>query len=227
MNVRLSVAIMAVPERRSQVVQLMQKLGRRVPVVYDTKRRGAWWCAERAWRRVRGGSTHHLVLQDDVTVCRDFVASAEQAIAAHRPDAPICFYANRKAVEEARAKGDAWFGGIGLLWGQAICLPVADIWPMLGWCKRHVSERYFKYDRRVGLWAEAHERLCYCTVPSLVDHLGSTTSTMGHRTPQPRVARWYIGDNASGRSIDWTRGLAEPLLVRTKNRRRLLAEWLI
>ena len=71
--VRLSIAIMAVPERKEMVYSLIKQLGRNVPIAWDDDYQGIWWNCQRAWKMVKGGATHHLILQHDALVCDNFI----------------------------------------------------------------------------------------------------------------------------------------------------------
>ncbi len=60
------------------------------------------------------------------------------------------------------------------------------------------------------MWLLKTGRKAFATVPSLTEHLGCVSSTMGLNNPA-KVATWYIGDDRSAVDIDWTKGLESPL----------------
>ena len=210
-KVKLSIAVMAIPERARGVGVLKRGLGSVVKVVWDHEHRGTWWNAERAWRSMRGGATHHLVLQDDVTVCEDFPATVVAALA-HAPYGPVGFYANVKEVEEARERGDSWVSYTWGLWGQAMCLPAPMVGQFLRWQKLNVKPDYPWDDGRMSLFCEATGIRSHLTVPSLVDHMGDLRSSVGNRAPMARRARWYVGHDQTAADVDWSKGLDGDIL---------------
>jgi len=175
-------------------------------VVEDWERRGPWWTARRAWMAgLRGGATHHLVLQDDVIPCRDFLEGAKAALAAV-PDQPVSFYANREVVTRIRARNDsAWAVIPDACWGQGLCLPVDQIGHFLRWSDEHIEPDYPHDDDRFVLYFLSLGRFVWYTMPSLLDHAGAGRSLMGHAGRVPQRARWFLGEEESALSIDWSR----------------------
>tara|TARA_R110000787_G_scaffold114837_1_gene224665 strand:- start:2446 stop:3129 length:684 start_codon:yes stop_codon:yes gene_type:complete len=224
---RLSITIMAVPEREEWVRDLQRQIGQRVPVSWDHAKRGPWGAAEQAWRTVKGGATHHLVLQDDAIVCRDFIRSCEAALDAV-PSAPVAFYANRKVIEEARAAGSSWAITKFMTWGVATCLPVWLIPKFLDWQKKNIVPDLRSDDFRLNSFFEEYYYPVHCPAPSLVDHRDGP-SVAGNHPPMRRVARWFVGTDRSGTEIDWSAGIDNPPTVslpsrlrRKKNREKYL-----
>jgi len=210
----LSVSIMGHPSRAERIEALQARLGKRVPVSMDTGGEGAWRVGRRAWSSA-GEADYHVVLQDDVLVCEDFIASAEQAlwsvrhalVADHRASTlPVCFYANRKVVTTAREGGSSWALIPDGLWGQAICLPTHLVGGMLLWCDENTRDDFYSYDARITLWALSEGLPALVTVPSLVEHDEPSGSLMGHNNKK-RVARWFIGEDVSGLPVDWSAGV--------------------
>lgn len=204
---RLSVAIMAHPSRADQVRKIEEALDVPPVVVWD-EGRGLWDTARRAWLAHDPDATHHLVLQDDVVVCRDLIAGLTRALE-QVPTSPVTAFTMRYRVKPpARAKvaasTDPWFRDTRSLSGQAIVLPVADIAAVV----KYGDRSHRKYDdqkilefytrRRVDVWH---------TVPSLVDHLdaadGNHTLLEGNDRPERgrRKAIRFLGETAS--ALDW------------------------
>src|SRR5262245_37375054 len=93
----VTVAIAHHPARADLLEPLLVKLGGQVEVVVDPrpKRLDAWANAKRAWKLGRKlGGTHHLVMEDDVTVCRDFLAAVQEGIE-RWPNEMVRWYAIR------------------------------------------------------------------------------------------------------------------------------------
>jgi hypothetical protein len=178
---------------------------------------GVWETHVRAWQaHVRAPlATHHLVLEDDLTLCRDFVPGVKKALAVV-PDKPVCLYSVRKVSEECREKGLHWAEIVDGSWGQALILPVALIPEMIAWDARYLRHDYMDYDGRVVMWSLSTKRSWWCTQPSLVDHAGAANSTIGYSN-RGRVARWFIGQDASPLDIDWTKGAENPPKTQDKH----------
>ena len=221
---RLSIAIMAVPERKELVFKLQEQLGRRVPVLWDEKHEGCWWNARRAWGTVTGNATHHLVLSDDAEVCANFIEIAEEALAVH-DDSVVTFFNARKDVLAAKERGDSWIRLSTFLWGQSMVMPVYMIPRFLRWARENVKEGYPHDDAMLGMFCEANEVPIYCTVPHLVNHL-LVKSILGHQPPGSRSSHWFLGEG-DGHEIDWTKGLENPLTIRYNSMFKGSEKWLI
>lgn len=219
--IRLQPVVMAHPDRRGMVDELVEKLDRPTMVVFDPDPDGepsCWRTAEAAWRAGLhdcGVSSHVLLLADDVTPCKDLIVGLERALRL-RPNRAIAPYANNKRIEEARERGDSWVYVDGGLWGQAQLLPTAWIPAMLTWVSTpdHFSKRYDHDvatmpgtwdDRRVVAFLDAIDEVPLATVPSLVEHRCPSESLVGHAN-KTRVARWFLGEDRSALEIDWSKG---------------------
>jgi hypothetical protein len=219
----LSVSIMhapGFPDRRVHLADLCRALGDEAlrehtlgfSVVEDPDGAGPWPTGRRALLEAhRHGATHHLVLQDDIMVCRDFLPTMK-ALIGLKPDAPLSPFAPFSTVRVARRRGKAWARIPGGAWGQAVCLPRELIDEFLAWTDRHVAtEGFFErcgYDARLGMFLVKTKHDAWCPAPSLVEHVGARSSTLGFNVD--KQAAWYIGDDASGLAVDWTRGLDAP-----------------
>jgi hypothetical protein len=157
------------------------------------------------------GTTHHVSLEDDLRLARNFAAGAAAALEAVGPRC-VNFYANRAVMTEAREAGTtSWVPMKWGAWGPSITLPTPLVGEFLRWDLENLRQDWWNCDQRVGLWAICTDkaegptdRWWWCTAPSLVQHLG-VRSTLGHNNPN-RVARWFIEDGDPTR-IDWTKGL--------------------
>lgn len=171
---------------------------------------GLWPNHRRAWQaHVRAPqATHHLVLEDDLVLCRDFLLGTKRAIASVR-NGPISLYSVRKVCDRCRAESRHWAEIVDGSWGQALILPVDMVAEMLAWDARYLRQDYSDYDGRLLMWSLATGRTWYCTQPSLVDHAGASSSTIGFSN-RNRRARWFIGADKSALDIDWTIGAEDP-----------------
>lgn len=211
----VGVAVMAVPERADRVSRLLERLDLDESAVsWDPDRIGHarnWWracrlAAGRPWRREYEGRpvSHALVLEDDVTVCRDLVPAVERIVRLHPHDV-LGLYANRREVDVARAQGRSLVRVRDVWNDQAFCYP-------LGWLAalRRDFLAHPELDTQDAGADGLRRRLrpgleTLVTAPSLVDHALPTDSTLGHNHPSRR-ARWFLGEEVSALSIDWSRG---------------------
>ena len=180
----------------------------RVNVVPDHEREGCWPTFQRSLEPIPGCS-HHLVLQDDLELCADFVATLLAAIRA-RPGDIFNLYTSSDVAPLALARGHAWLEKPGVA-GPSMVWPVELIAEFMRWQARHVAPE-FEYDTvRVSMWLIKTGRKAFATVPSLTQHLGAVSSTLG-LNDEDKIALCYDRnhDHNGGPGIDWTRGLAEP-----------------
>lgn len=198
MNVRLSISVMAHPAREEAADILARQVGARV--TWD-RCRDEWETGARALAAYDRFATHHIVLQDDAVPVPDFRQHAAAAIAEH-PESLISFYLGKsrpphmqrriiRATLTADEQSAAWVSSDRLLHGVGIAIPVADIDPLLEWCRIP----NLPYDDRIGAWYRMQRRPVLYTWPSLVDHADTETLVKhldGQPRDQPRIA-WRTG----------------------------------
>lgn len=217
---------MAVRERAENVRRTLKSLGVAVPVLYDDDRIGCWNNAVRAWKAVKSGASHHLVLQDDIVLCRNFLSTVER-LCELRPSHPLTLFTMRKGTREAVEKDSHWVRVEYGVWGQATLLPTFMIPQMLRWNDKHIRPDFgLPDDARISLWMEHHRIPAFAPAPNIVEHLDDS-STLGHRTPLPRKSRLFIGENTDGLSVDWTKGIDNPLVERLGNLSRTYSKHII
>ena len=210
--IQLSVSIMHCPmtkERRDGVERIIEKLKpiniqsllEDFNIVQDWKQRGAWATDRTCWiTGLLTKSTHHLVLQDDVILCDDFLKSTLKCIQVY-PKSPIGLYVNRKIAEEARSKDYRWVQIPDGVWGQAIILPNFLISRFLDWEKKHILPHFKHDDSRLAMFLVDQKIPAMCPMPSLVNHDGAERSIVG-QSNKNKIARWYIA-NKSYLDYNW------------------------
>jgi hypothetical protein len=177
-----------------------------IRLIEDTQLEGCWPTYRRALEAA-GDASHHLVLQDDLGLCMDFIQSVKEVIRA-RPNNIIALYTNSDSVFRARDRGEAWVEKAGAC-GPSVIWPKDLIAEFLQWQDTHIDPG-FEFDTvRVSMWLIKTSKKAYVTVPSLTQHLGCESSTLGLNSPT-KVAAWYIGADQSALGIDWSRGLSSP-----------------
>ena len=210
-NANFSIAIQHTPHdgnRRSWVKSMLEKFRAERPdlcvaIVADSERQGSWPTYLRTLRAT-AGAKHHLVLNDDITVCQDFLASVDKVIQA-RPGQIISLYTNSPWVPTARARGQAWIEK-SLVASPALIWPTALIHEFIDWERFHIRNDFHWEDARISMWLHKTRRPAFATVPSLAQHLGCQASLVG-LNGRSKVATWYVGDHRSALGIDWSRGL--------------------
>lgn len=210
----LSVTIMNAAfdaQRRSGVEAIIREIGpdwiarlcADFSIIMDFKKDGPWHTAQRCWVHGQStGATHHLVLQDDIEVCDDFLLGVLECINAY-PDNPISLYANRKICEAAREQDARWCRIPDGVWGQGIVMPVNQIQSFLEWQDRHIKKSFPHDDTRLAMWMVDQRLPAMCPQPSFIQHRGASRSIVG-QSDKRKVARWF--QKQTPLSLDWKNG---------------------
>lgn len=208
--------VMAHPVRAESAEKVSERVG--APIVFDdegppstdTERR--WRTGIRALREVVSqGKEWSLVIQDDAIVCRDIVPALEVALEPLGGEGLVSCYTGsgrpdqssvRRALSDARIRGECWMYTRSLNWGVALVVPTNTIEDAIEWASGPEGVGR-PYDQRLGLYyRDVLNWRYWCTVPSLVDH-PPTGSLVGHE--MVRVAHNFIGENKSALEVDWGR----------------------
>lgn len=156
-----------------------------------------------------------LIVQDDVTFCRNFRAALDEIVAA-RPDVPVCLFLGREArfrpahrmIDRAERKGDTFVPVL-----TSLPLPmVATVWPTAKahefheWSVAHPSATsgQLSDDGKGHAWMHRTRQTVLCTIPSLVEHpdLGKPLIRPRYTAYGSRTAYRFIGD-ADPLDIQW------------------------
>lgn len=226
---KLSLAIMAVPQRRAYAATLANRIFQQVEeakaagcdvdgpeISIDGDGRGPWVGWVQAWQTHRQfGSTHHAVLQDDVRVCADLPQTLMRMIKA-RPTDFISGFLPRDTCSQALRSGLHWTATPKFLWAQMTLMPVALGDKAVEWVASHEpgpSKKTIAWgrsgDMRLQAYLCAAKRLAFIPVPHPVDHIGHELpggSTLGHHgTAEKRGARpgCFLGEDAPLAGIRW------------------------
>lgn len=210
----ISIAIQHTPthaDRRKWAQAMMAQLRSeddQIPIalVEDANEEGCWPTFRRALE-VAGTAPHHLMLQDDLGLCQDFIGAVREIIRV-RPATLVALYTNSGSVFKARQRGESWIEKAGVC-GPAVIWPNELIRDFVEWQNAHI-DACFPWDTvRVSMWLLKTSQKAYATVPSLAQHLGHKASILG-LNGRDKTATWYIGANQSALAIDWTKGLSSP-----------------
>ncbi|MFE2916627.1 hypothetical protein [Kitasatospora indigofera] len=190
----ISVAVMAHPRRLDRARELAAAFPQwPATVAVDPEPDGpptTLRAARAAWAGMPARATHHLVLQDDVVLCRDFAARLAAAVAA-RPEHPLALYANwnawnGSATRAAALAGADWVAAVPGEWtpSLALLLPRADVLALLAAIPADSAEQT-PDDIVLNRELTARGRQVLISVPHLVEHLGDL-SLIGNDAYGPR-----------------------------------------
>ncbi|MBP2702778.1 hypothetical protein JOL79_03045 [Microbispora sp. RL4-1S] len=184
-DIRISVAVMHHPRRADRLPRLVRSCAPLRPrVVTDPDPSGPpspLRTAKRAWAAVAPGATHHLVLQDDVTLTPGFAGLLNGAVA-QRPRHAIALYSNWNSpqnsyhVRRAAAAGSPWAPLSPAEWTptQGLVLP-ADQARELAEFLAPIPDAIRDDDEMVALFCAERGIRPLATVPHLVDHADEPT----------------------------------------------------
>lgn len=205
---RLSVSIMAHPDRAERVDKLRESLGTLVPVGWDAEGPPArdpdrvWRTARRAWRLHEPAADWHLLLQDDAIVAPDLLEAVAKGLDHAPPQAIVSLYLGtgrpipwvwERLGTRADLEGAAWIVGPRAMWGVAVALPTALIDEMVAYAD---TQHGIPDDMRVGRWARRKRLQAWFPWPCLVDHPDGA-SLVGHGSGR-RALRF-----ATGSALSW------------------------
>lgn len=207
--IRLSGAIMAHPKRAAWAEELSADTG--LPIVWD-RVQSVWETASRAWRAHDPDATHHVVLQDDAVVCRDFVPSVEAFLKAVPPGVPSVLsvidyrlHGDRRRFEEAVAAGVRVWRAFTSVHAVGMVLPTRDIEAALAFGDQ--LDRVTHDDFKLRSFYRQRGIKFAFPVPGLVQHRHSDESPSllpGHDDKfHDRTSSTFIGADVSGLTVEW------------------------
>jgi len=168
-------------------------------VTKDNVGRGSWWTAKKCWE---AGSTsnasHHLLLQDDIVVCNNFVNGVKKVIDAYPDEIISLFHGPRKSFNNS-----ARWGLSEGVWGQGVVMPVPMVQEFLKWESENISTDFPHDDSRVSLFAIKTKRYVKVPFPNLINHRDiEVKSVLGHKWIRPRISSDFMGER-NPEDFDW------------------------
>jgi hypothetical protein len=174
---QVSTAVMAHPARRQQAEQLQRRhpeLNAEIVLDPDPDGKPATLrTAVAAWSRVREGATHHLVMQEDVQLCRNFNTTMHQALSV-APQGGLAFFTNwtmatAQAVRLAAVGGASWTPAVDA-WvpTQALLLPADVARGFAPFAERYPAEK--PDNRAMAEYLGERGLITYVAIPNLVEH---------------------------------------------------------
>lgn len=210
MNISIAIAIMGYPTRIKYIKEYMlPRLPLSTQVFVDIQQRGVWYNAKRCHNSYNANDTHVLILQDDLLLCKNFINSVIAVVKAN-PSNIISLYCPSSEALKIQASGKHWMTRNAIT-GQAMLVPTAlePYWQL--WSEKNIPNQDEKQgdDFRISLFCHHTEYKAWYCVPSLVQHIGNRSSTLGYNHPG-KYSKVFIGEENSGEDIDWTAGLTSP-----------------
>lgn len=203
----ITVGIVAVPERRKLVQRIISNVPHNLNQdffpYYDTTHSGSWYGHLGAMNTIPSNATHHLVIEDDVSLCADFMHTLYAAVEAN-PNNMISIYASRaqsKKVEWAHRNKTAWFVDDCGASGQGVLFPRKLLFEFILWCDRYCPDEMPYEDTRLWGWMYENRLLMWNTVPALIEHTLPMNSSLGFNN-KGKIAADFLGDDP--RTIDFT-----------------------
>lgn len=204
-NIKLSIGIMAVPQRKNNVDKILQKLNVPAEVFYDYNKLGTYQASKRVFTTLAQdeSTTHILVLQDDVAVCENFIEIVYKVIGAN-PDVIINLYNPRFSSYDIADSPYFTFDLFTMFSGQAIIMPKQIAVRCFLWCDIHPDKRKSCLnadDSSIKIFASANNIPRVGTKVSLVQHLMLTNSK--GIVPISHRSRLFLDDYINKDRIHW------------------------
>ena len=206
-SVNIGIGIVSVLERYERAKKLRETIGVG-SIVVDTNRNGSWFGTKEAWKLCSKEYTHFLVIEEDVLVCKDFYETITNAVSAV-PDQLISFFNLRsdKRLNEWAVKNDSHWATLSAgTTGQAVLMPREMVYQFLLWESKYINPKIPYEDTRLWAFMKKFSYKTFVTVPNVCEHGGALTSALGFNN-KGKVSYDFIGENVSGKDIDWTKGI--------------------
>lgn len=174
----------------------------------DMEKKGIWWNCKQSWGNIPAQSTHHLVLQDDMLPCKNFIPALYEVIRT-KPENIVHIFASNMAAKRSLTAGKHWYTTVDGSWGGSIILPRKHF----GWCEW--ADGYLQDfspicdDTRLDHYAICNQEPIWCVTPSLIEHIGYDKSLIGNQPSKWRMSKTYIGED-DPMDIDWSKGADDP-----------------
>ena len=213
------------PERRAALARLQAQLPDAITIASPVREHASVW-ALRAWRKAAAHDGPTVILNDDVTVCPDFLAVVA-ALTSAVPDQVIALHTTHPVAPSLAACGERWLRSYWLT-GPGYIFPPGAAARLLEWVARAPRQLIASVneDNMAMHWAWSEQRPIWHCLPALVQHDVSVPSTLGYDEHPGRQTNvpWddhptgTVHEVAMGRGLDdaeaWRpHGSPAPLLV--------------
>lgn len=168
----------------------------------DVRRQGLWFNASRAWASADRSKKYHVVIQDDIILCDNFLETVDKIISPDTFNLPIIqLYHNKITDTDSRceAANFHWIKSPLVTTAQALMIRSDLIHNWLRWCAKNVSLDYRFDDGRLEMWQAVFNTPAYFTFPNIVDHDDDIPSSLG--LPRGRRISYLFEPNPL--NLDW------------------------
>ena len=201
---KVDVKIMAVRPRRKMVLAMLEQLG--LPEdgtgIYDDRPNGGGtlYTCRKCWEApIPNGVTHRLVLQDDVLLCDNFLEIMNNIVNVH-PEFIFTLYCPRLRFEDALPDSPYIIIKGCNTWGPGNMMPVKYIKPLFEFVDAELGHDFPFDDGIYSWWAQKEMVHIASTIPSTVQHLCPTESTLGYNNKN-KVTKVWAGEDLS--DVNW------------------------
>jgi hypothetical protein len=206
--VTVSGTIMAHPARKHWAESLALQTG--WPITWD-RHNVVWETARRAWQAADPQATHHVVIQDDAILCRDFVQTCT-VLSELDATQPYCLtvidyrlHGARSDYEQAVGQGAPFWFSTAAVSAVGLMLPVADLPDIVNFGDGY---RIPHDDLKVKEFYRRRQRRLAFPIPNIVQHRNvdeSPSLVPGNDGRwSDRTSSTFIGVDVSGLSVDWS-----------------------
>jgi len=205
MKYKCDIKIMAVKPRRHMVLDMLNQMGleEKDTVIYDDRPGGGGtlYTCRKCWEaQIPDGVTHRLVLQDDLLLCNDFPAIVNRMVNA-QPNLIFSLFCPRVKPEDMKPETPYMIIKGVNAWGPGNLMPVKHIKPMFEFADKELGKD-FPFDDGIYIWyARKNGLKIATTIPSLLQHLCPTESTLGYNNKN-KVSKVWIGQDVSDYNWD-------------------------
>lgn len=190
---KLSYSVMASRKRAEMAEELAAELG--CPIAWDPKgqrrpEESVWPTRRLALWKHDPRADHHIVIQDDGVLARDFQVKAK-AIIAEKPGHVHCLYFRNRArrspdfiarAQAAEAAGESGFQWHKLHQGLAVSVPVEIIPSLVVWGDKDTVKGD---DIRISRFLQVEGIPVWYAIPSLVQHRPDVRGRNGPNSMRP------------------------------------------
>ena len=171
-------------------------------VIYDDRPSGGgplYTCKKCWFAPVPNGITHRVVLQDDLELCNDFISIMNKIVNVH-PEFIFSLYCSRMRHEYALPDSPYIIIKGRNAWGQGMMMPVSYIRPMFDFADSELGSDFPYDDGIYAWWAEKEKIEIATTIPSTIQHLCPSNSTLGYNNKK-KISKVWIGRDLS--DVNW------------------------
>lgn len=204
---KVDIKIMAVKPRRNMVLKMCDQMGldEESTVIYDDRPNGGGtlYTCRKCWEApIPEGVTHRLVLQDDVLLCDNFVEIMNKITGTH-PEFIFTLFCPRLRFEDALPDSPYIIIKGWNTWGPGNMMPVEYIKPLFEFVDAELGADFPFDDGIYSWWAQREKVYIASTIPSTVQHLCPTKSTLGYNNKNKVTKVWRGADLSD---VNWSAG---------------------